>query len=267
MDIGIYRPHSEPTPPTLGRPEVRVGSRILTEATIAQELQYHPAEQMEEAWQAATTSLVIRELLAQRAVALHIEAASEEERTALLLERELQAPDPTEAQCFHYFQNNRQRFQTPVLLAVSHILLPAAPDDMVQRDQQRQLAEQLLRQLQADPASFTTLARQYSACPSSGQGGSLGQLSLGQTVAEFERQVWRLPVGLHNQPIETRFGFHVVRVDQREEGKSLDYELVAARIRVYLHEQVTRRALAQYLQTLGLAIGIEGITFTPACSS
>jgi peptidyl-prolyl cis-trans isomerase C len=230
---------------------IQVGNDTITAEAIARELQYHPAEQMDDAWEAAATSLVVKTLLEQRANALGIEAATEEERTALLLEQELQVPEPTEEQCQHYFHSNRQRFQTPVLLAVSHILLPAAPEDVSQRDQQRILATQLLRQLQVDPDSFAGLAQQYSACPSSGQGGSLGQLSKGQTVAEFERQVWRLPVGLALQPVETRFGFHLVRVDQRVEGEPLEYTHVALRIRQYLHEQVTRKALSQYVQILG----------------
>lgn len=241
---------------------IQVGNDTITAEAIARELQYHPAEQMDDAWQAAATSLVVKALLEQRANELGIEAASEEERTALLLEQELQVPEPTEEQCQHYFHSNRGRFQTPVLLAVSHILLPAAPDDVQQRDQQRSLATQLLKQLQIDPNSFAVLAQQYSACSSSRQGGSLGQLSKGQTVAEFERQVWRLPVGLSTQPLETRFGFHLARVDQRVEGEPLEYEHVATRIRQYLHEQVTRKALSQYLQVLGAEIGVEGITFS-----
>lgn len=262
MEVETYTPHFNPSPQGVREQAVRVGMQVLTEEAIAEELQYHPAAQLAEAWQAAATSLVVKTLLEQRAAQLGIEAANEEERTALLLEQELQVPEPTEEQCLHYFHSNRGRFQTPVLLAVSHILLPAAPDDVQQRDQQRSLATQLLQQLQIDPNSFAVLAQQYSACSSSGQGGSLGQLSKGQTVAEFERQVWRLPVGLSTQPLETRFGFHLVRVDQRVEGEPLEYKHVATRIRQYLHEQVTRKALSQYLQVLGAEIGVEGLAFS-----
>ena len=232
---------------------------VVAEAAIAQELQYHPADTLEDAWQAASTSLVIRELLAQRAATLNIQAASEEERTALLLEQELQVAEPAEAQCRHYFEHNRERFQTPALLVVSHILLPAAVDDFPQREAQRELAQTLLAQLQLDPDRFADLARQHSACPSGAQGGSLGQLTKGQSVAEFEQAVWALPVGLGDFPLETRFGFHLVRIDQREEGKALDYPQAAARIRQYLLEQATRNALSRYLRQLSVDIGVEGV--------
>ncbi|HPE59988.1 MAG: peptidylprolyl isomerase [Thiothrix sp.] len=273
MEIGVYTPPAEPAAAQAAIPPVpsdghdsaiRVGSVVIPEEAIAQELQYHPAETMEAAWQAAATSLVIRELLAQRAASLGVQAGSEEERTALLLERELPVAEPGEAQCRHYFSNNRQRFQTPALLAVSHILLPAAADDLPQRDAQRELARSLLAQLQDTPDSFAALARQHSACPSAGQGGSLGQLSKGQTVAEFEQVVWSLPAGLCDFPVETRFGFHLVRVDQRVEGKPLDYPQVSGHIRRYLHEQATRTALNHYLQRLSADIGVEGMVLAAA---
>ncbi len=264
MDIKIHAVSTAKTPQAAAQstfPPVWVGDELLSDAEIAQELQYHPAEQLAEAWQAAATSLVIKTLLAQRAAELGITAETEEERTALLLERELQVPAPDAAQCLHYFESNRARFYTPVLLAVSHILLPAAPDDMAQRDEQRLLANELLAQMRAAPDGFTEAALRYSACSSAAQGGSLGQLSKGQTVEEFERQVWLLPVGLCPQPVESRFGFHLVRVDQRVEGEPLPYAQVETRIRQYLNEQVTRRALSQYLQVLGAEIGVSGVEF------
>lgn len=254
---------------TSGQPEfppVIVGGYTLPDTEIAAELQYHPAEDLKEAWQAAAKSLVVKTLLEQRAKALGIQANSEEERTALLLEQELQVPDPTEEQCRHYFESNRKRFQTPILLAVSHILLPAAPDDIQARDQQRTIADQLLKALEADPASFAALAKQHSACNSAAQGGSLGQLSKGQTVAEFEQQVWSMAEGICTYPVESRYGFHLVKVDQRVEGKPLEYTYVATQIRQYLHEQSTRRALSQYLQILGTETGVQGVDFKPSGS-
>lgn len=249
---------------TSGQPEfppVIVGGQVVPDTDIAEELQHHPAAKLEETWKSAATSMVVKNLLEQRAKKLGIEATSEEERTALLLEQELQVPDPTEEQCEHYFQSNRKRFHTPVLLAVSHILLPAAPDDIQQRDQQQVVADQLIEKLAGDPDSFAKLAKQYSACSSAAHGGSLGQLSKGQTVEEFEQQVWSLAEGICTYPIESRYGFHLVKVEQRVEGKPLEYTYVATQIRQYLHEQATRRALSQYLQILGAEIGVEGLEF------
>jgi peptidyl-prolyl cis-trans isomerase C len=81
-------------------------------------------------------------------------------------------------------------------------------------------------------------------------------------VDEFEQQVWSLAEGICTYPVESRYGFHLVKVDQRVEGKPLEYTYVATQIRQYLHEQSTRRALSQYLQILGAEIGVRGVDFT-----
>lgn len=59
--------------------------------------------------------------------------------------------------------------------------------------------------------------------------------------------------------IETRYGWHIVRVDQRIDGEQLPYEHVKPQIRQYLSESVTRRAFRQYLQVLAVETGIEGV--------
>ena len=118
----------------------------------------------------------------------------------------------------------------------------------------------LLQQLQAAPRRFAELALQHSACPSKEQGGALGQISKGQTVPEFERQLFRLPVGLCQQPLESRYGYHLVFVDQRIEGDQLPYEIVAGTIRAELNQRVWQIGVSQYLQNLVGAANIEAST-------
>ena len=75
------------------------------------------------------------------------------------------------------------------------------------------------------------LAAQYSNCPSGALGGSLGQLSPGQSVPEFDALLFRLEAGqLAGHLLETRFGYHVVQVLRRVDGKPIAYEAVQAQI-------------------------------------
>ena len=123
----------------------------------------------------------------------------------------------------------------------------------------REQALELIRELQAAPHRFGELALQHSVCPSKAQGGALGQISKGQTVPEFERQLFRLPVGLCQQPLESRYGYHLVLVDQRIEGEQLPYEVVAGSIRAELNQRVWQIGVSQYLQNLVGAAHIDGI--------
>ncbi|MEX5689264.1 peptidylprolyl isomerase [Pseudomonas silesiensis] len=246
-------------------PIISVNEVSITPEAMAQELQYHPAESREEAVYLAARALVIRELLQQRitelGVSLEIGAGENEEEAAtrLLLEREVKVPQCDEESSLRYYENNRGRFHSAPLLAVRHILLECAPDDAEARSLAQVQAQILLERLAELPDSFAELAVKYSACPSKAQGGSLGQISKGQTVPELERQLFTLAPGLAGKPLESRYGWHVISVDQRIEGKPLPYEVVSTAIRTQLQQGVWQKALVQYLQTLIGAADIRGI--------
>lgn len=246
-------------------PRIRVNGLAIEPEAIAHELQYHPAASREEAVYLASQALVIRALLQQRITELGLIVrgqpgeSEEEAATRTLLEQELPLPQADEATCRQYFENNREHFASAPLLMARHILLACAGDDAEGRSRLRETATVLIEQLAGDPSRFGELALEHSACPSKSQGGALGQISKGQTVPEFERQLFRLQPGLALQPIESRYGFHVVWVDKRIEGQLLPYEAVAESIRNQLDQRVWRVGVSQYLQGLVGAADIEGI--------
>ena len=213
---------------------------------------------------------MLRELIQQRIAELDLQvevAAGESEEEALtrtLLEREVPLPHADEAVCRQYFERNRARYASAPLLAARHILLACPADDAEQRSELREQAEALLAQLRVDGTRFAELALAHSSCPSKEQGGALGQISQGQTVPEFERQLFRLPLGLAGQPLESRYGFHVVWVDQRIEGQLLPFELVQGSIRAELDQRVWQVAVAQYLKNLVSMADIQGIVLDGA---
>lgn len=247
------------------------GVRITPDA-VAGELQYHPAENHEEALFLAGQALVIRELLRQRVDSLKLpvepqEGETEEEAVIrTLIAHEVQVPQADEQSCRQFFESNRERFNSAPLLAVRHILLGCAMDDAQGRSQAREQAETLLLELNRDAGRFAELALNFSDCPSREQGGCLGQISKGQTVPEFERQLFRLPLGLAGQPVESRYGVHVVWIDQRLEGQPLPYEAVRDDIRDRLEQGAWRMAVRQYLQGLIGSADIRGIVLPGADS-
>jgi len=253
-------------------PRIKVNGIGLAVESIAQELQYHPAETRQEAVFLASQALVIRELLTQRINALGLKVqpvageSHEEAAISALIEREVSLPSADLAACEQYYQNNRARFASAPLLAARHILLACAADDVEGRSLASEQAHTLLEQLQADGSRFAELAQAYSHCPSKAQGGALGQISQGQTVPEFERQLFRLPEGLASRPLESRYGFHLVWVDQRIEGKQLPFEVVEGSIRAELDQRVWQVAVVQYIKSLVGAADIQGIVLEGADS-
>lgn len=263
----------------LDRPSrIKVNGVAIDRDAIAREAQNHPAEKPLAAWQEAARALVIRELLLQEARRLEISAkpcsddegrreTDEEALIRQVIEQEVRTPTADEAACQRYYEQNRARFRSADLFEVRHILIAAPHDDRKARAVAAEQATRIIEELRADPSRFDELAQAYSACPSGQSGGNLGQIGPGQTVPEFERALGRSPVGeVAPQPVDTRYGLHVVRVDRRIAGRDLPFELVQERIRDWLDEKVRRTALAQYLSILAGRADIAGIALASAGS-
>ena len=247
-------------------PTVRVNGQLIAEDAIGRELQHHPADTAELALKNALEALIIKEVLVQKAKALELKNSDkdldEKEIEALisqLLDQEIETPKADEKSCQQYYDSNKEKFRSPDLIEASHILLAAAPDDVEARDKMKQQALELIEKLKLDTQQFAELARAYSACPSKETGGNLGQLSKGSTVPEFERQVFTLPEGLCENPVESRYGYHVIWVNHRVDGEQLPFDIVQDKIVTYLDQRVYRKAVSQYIQILMNEAEIEGI--------
>ncbi|ACL57109.1 peptidylprolyl isomerase [Methylobacterium nodulans] len=259
------------TVPTAPKVPIRVNGVTISRAVISREVQNHPAPTPVAAWRAAALALVLREALAQEARRLGIRAepatdaegrreTEEEAGMRALVEREAVVPEPTEEECRRYYERNRARFRAPDLVEASHILFAARKDDATGYELARLNARTVVAMLKADPDTFEELARVHSACPSAELGGSLGQVTTGQTTPEFEAALLGMRPGeTSSEPVETRYGFHVIRLGRRIDGCTLPFEAVRQRIAEYLSEAVRRRAQAQYVARLLAQARIEGI--------
>ncbi|MET1254440.1 peptidylprolyl isomerase [Aliikangiella maris] len=242
-------------------PEITVNGRLITEKELANELQYHQNNNFNIVVRQAAQALVVRELLLQEAGLTNTELSpvNEEELVQKLLEENVKYDDPDELICMRYFENNSHKFKTAPLLEVKHILLPAAKEDLETRSIAKKQAKELIKKLQKNPEDFSALAHEFSACPSKKDGGMLGQISKGQTVPEFERQISGMSEGLVLKPIESRYGFHIVDILRKVEGKQLEYAMVADKVRGYLVHRASHLAVQEYIQSLVAKAEIEGI--------
>lgn len=256
--------------PNAPRRPIRVGGKTLSHAMIAREVQNHPALTPVAAWKQAALALVLREALAQEAERLGVvgvprsdaqgrrETQGEADQRALV-EREVVTPEPTEDECRRYYETNRERFRAPTLYEAAHILIGAPREDDAAFAAALEKARMLAAHLKERPGDLPDLARLHSTCPSGEEGGHLGQVRQGETTPEFEAAMDALAPGAVSDPVETRYGVHVVRLDRRIAGAILPFEAVAARIGAYLREAVRRRAEAQYVARLLARSQVEGL--------
>lgn len=266
QEFGYQPLNKDDTPPEV--PEIKVNGVLIDENQVLAEVQHHPAETKRKALIKAAESLIIGELLRQKAVELGLldqdaEKNSAEEVSALnqLIEQEVSTPQATEEERLRFFAANKDKFATSPLLEVRHILLPVAPDDINGRLNLKEAADKLIEILQQQPSSFTDLVQRHSACPSKQQQGNLGQITKGQTVSEFEQALFAADQGLIGYPVESRYGFHIVMIDRKVDGQQLPYEHVKEKVAEYLNEKVQRKATAHYIQTLIEQADITGFSF------
>ena len=213
----------------------------------------------------------VRELLRQRAVAVGLldpaatDEAAIEAAIAALLEREVVTPKPTEAECRRYYEQHPAEFESGDLVNVRHILFQVTPQ--VNVPQMRDRAEETLNALLANPDRFAALAAELSNCPSGQQGGNLGQIGRGDTVPEFEKALFRLgATGLLRELVKTRYGFHIVAIDQRIPGNRLPFEVARERIATRLRAMVEEKALRQYVSLLAGQADIDGVDLAASSS-
>lgn len=259
--------HPHPTP--FAPPVVRLDGVEIPAAEIAAEMQHHPAPDAEAAWHGAAEALVLKRLLLAEAERRGVDATPEGEETPedarlrRLFDAELRLPTADEATCRRWFEANRARFRTPPAWHAVHLLIAADPADAAERASARACAEAALAQAKQEPERLAELAAALSDCPSREDGGDLGLVTPGSTVPEFEAALRATePGSVHEAVVESRYGFHVLRVLAREDGRDLPFEAVKGQIAERLEEAAWRRAAHQFMALLAARADVEGIVLS-----
>ena len=254
-------------------PPVFVNGIEISAERIAAEAQNHPAPKAKPglAWKAAARALAIRELMLQEACARGLapdpvevapgQVETEDEALIRQLSEAAITPAPAdEARLRRIYEAQPERFRAPALFEAAHILFPRQ-DDMAAV---RAHAEAVLAELRAAPRRFAELARTHSACSSKDNGGLLGQLGQGDTVAEFEAALEALTEGQISDPVETRFGLHLIRLDAHARGEVLPFDAVLPRLRDAHAKAAWARAAAEFTASLVAKARIEGVQLKAA---
>ena len=241
---------------------ISVNGVEITDDAIEQELPHH--RQAPNPVKQAVNELILRTVLLQEADRLEITAEDDDARVEALFAQEVRVPQADEATCATFYRNQPALFSNGEMIEARHILFQVTPT--VPLELLRETGEAVLAELRTQPDRFAELAKEYSNCPSGELGGSLGQLTRGQTVPEFEDYVFRLTSGeMGERLLETRFGLHIVQVLRRVEGELIPFEAVKSQIADNLARQSWQRAVHQYLQILVGKSDVQGEIGRASC--
>ncbi|MBU1627278.1 peptidylprolyl isomerase, partial [bacterium] len=115
-----------------------------------------------------------------------------------------------------YYQQHKDEFVIEEEVRASHILLKG-DDPKKEEEVKKKIGELLVRIKNGE--DFAALAKEHSTCPSSNKGGDLGFFKKGQMVKEFESTAFSLKVGEVSQPVQTQFGWHIIKLADRRPAK------------------------------------------------
>ncbi|MGA7566726.1 MAG: peptidyl-prolyl cis-trans isomerase [Terriglobales bacterium] len=162
----------------------------------------------------------------------------------------------TDQQLQAYYDQHRDEYRVPEEVKVAHILIktpipaPGAKEDEKAVAAARAKAEDILKQLNAG-ADFAKLAEKYSEDPGSAKnGGELGWIGRGRTVPEFEKAAFSLAKGQTSGLVKSSYGFHIIRVEDKQEAHLKPFAEVKSEIETKVKQQQTERATEAAANTL-----------------
>ncbi len=253
-------------------PDVTVNGTTIPSSAIAAEAQNHHAPKGKPglAWRKAARALTVRQLLLEEAHRRGIAAVPEEvdpgrsetEDESLiraLLEDAIDVPKPSEDAVHAEWAKAPDRYRAPPLWEVSHILCACDPGENDGATAARVRADVLIDALHKGVRRFADLAASDSDCGSKANGGALGQLGPGDTVPEFEVVLRQLAEGeMSQEPVRTRFGWHIVKLDAFAEGQVLPFEVVGPKLAEAMEKAAWTKAAQSFTDGLVSAANISG---------
>jgi peptidyl-prolyl cis-trans isomerase D len=153
------------------------------------------------------------------------------------------------------YQQDIQQYQVPNRVHVDHILLMTVGKTPAEVEEVRKKAEDVLKQANKKGTNFEELAKRYSEDPGTkDKGGDLGWITQGQTVPEFERVAFSLPKGSVSDLVKTQYGFHIIKVLDKETAHTKTFDEVRDSIRTPLMLSKADKQAADIADKLSAAI-------------
>lgn len=145
-----------------------------------------------------------------------------------------------------YFNEHPEEFAGEETVSASHILVESEDK-----------AKDILGKIQSGEMTFEDAAKAFSTCPSSQRGGDLGEFGRGQMVPEFDTTCFEMAEGELRGPIKTQFGFHLIRLDKKNEAKPLTLEEIRPHLEQKLLAEAQQKAYQSKMNQLRILYPVD----------
>lgn len=149
------------------------------------------------------------------------------------------------------YERTREKYVEPEQVGVRQILFRVASDadPSVVREVEEK-ARQVLAEARVSGCDFSHLASNYSLAANADKGGKMDLFSRGQLDKEFADAAFALKIGEVSDLVRTRFGFHIIKLEERLGGKLKSFEEVREEIKARLVQERVEKLLTQELTRL-----------------
>ena len=163
----------------------------------------------------------------------------------------------TDEETSAYYKANPQLFKEPEQVKASHILIKVEPaaDDAAKTAARKKITD--IQQKLKSGGDFAELAKENSEGPSAARGGDLGYFKRGQMVKPFEDAAFSMKTNEVSGLIETRFGYHLIKVYDKKPEQTLSYEDVKDKIAQRLKQEQIEKAATLYVDNLKKGAKVE----------
>jgi peptidyl-prolyl cis-trans isomerase D len=239
--------------------KVRFEYAVITQADILKEL--HPTDEELKAFYERNKATYNDSIPEKRQIKYVVVDSVKIAATTTVTDQDLQS----------YYNQHREEFRTSDQVKVSHILIktplpaPGAKEDDKAIADARAKAEDVLKQVKAG-GDFAKLAEKYSDDPGSAKsGGELGWIGRGRTVPEFEKAAFSLGKGQTSDLVKSSYGFHIIRVEDKQEA----HMKTLAEVKSEIEEKVKQQKATQATESAANALLSKARTasFDAAASS
>ncbi|NLL31228.1 MAG: peptidylprolyl isomerase [Clostridiales bacterium] len=228
-----------------------VAGRQIKESDIQVMINRYPADkrayfQTEDAKRQLLEQIISFELINNLGKELKIDSTEEYKEnvrqaeydilTQLTLNKILLDVTVTEEDALNYYNENKAQFVQQPTVSAKHILVDS-----------EELAKSIKSEIESNEITFEDAAAKYSSCPSKEQGGNLGSFGKGMMVKEFEDVAFNSDLNVVSEPVKTQFGYHLIKVEEKNEAQEMKFEDVKDQIVSNLLQQAQEK---KYIDTV-----------------
>lgn len=162
------------------------------------------------------------------------------------LQKAIEAVIVTDEEAQTYYDENKAQFKKGESVSASHILVD-----------NEDTAKEIMEKIEKGEVSFEDAARENSSCPSSQNGGALGEFTRGQMVPEFDKAVFSMEVGELRGPVQTQFGFHIIKLTDKKPEEELAFSEIKEQVKGMLLNEKRQKAYTSKINQLKILYPVD----------